>query len=270
MKDKARVTRLIYGIFLSVFTVVMGVLFIVQSQRIYHSADISPYSYEKAKQYLSQIAVPFFLWIAAVIAGWVLWEIFPAEKKKAKAPLDTTVLLKRLKRRLPDQNAQTDFLKKADLIKKIVWGICIAFCLLSAVIVAVCVWNKDNYTPIGVGFDPTQDMLEMLPKILPWILISFVLAAGATVYEQLSAKREAEEVKKLLSSGTVKTNTANKKSDQKIKLPALFRHTYFRYAVQGALLVVGIVFVVAGCLNGGVKDVLEKAINICTECIGLG
>ena len=27
---------------------------------------------------------------------------------------------------------------------------------------------------------------------------------------------------------------------------------------------------VAGMLNGGLKDVLIKAINICTECIGLG
>ena len=270
MKDKARTIRLIYAVFLSVFTVAVGVLFIVQSQRIYHSANVSPYSYEKAKEYLSQIAVPFFLWIAAVIAGWVLWEIFPAEKKKAKAPYDAALLLKRLKRRLPDNAAQTDFLKRADLVKKIVRSVCIAFCLLSVVMVAVCVWSKDNYTPIGTGFDPTRDMLNMLPKILPWVLVSFVLAAGATVYEELSARREAEEVKKILSSGTAKGKTADEKADRKIKLPAFLQNAYFRYAVRGALLVAGIIFIVAGCLNGGAKDVLEKAINICTECIGLG
>ena len=27
---------------------------------------------------------------------------------------------------------------------------------------------------------------------------------------------------------------------------------------------------VAGVLNGGMRDVLVKAVNICTECIGLG
>lgn len=269
MKDKAKSLRLIYGIFLSAFTVAVGILFIVQSQRIYRSADVSPYSYEKAVTYLSQIAVPFFLWVAAVIAGWVLWEIFPAEKEKLKAPYDAARILTRLKRRLPDNGAQSDSLKKADLIKKIVWGVCIAFCLLAAVMVAVCVWNKDNYTPIGDGFNPTQDMLHMLPKILPWVIVSFLLAAGATVYSDRSAKRETEEVKKLLSASK-KAPAAKNTGDKKIKLPALFSHAYFDYAVKGVILVVGIVFVVAGCINGGILDVLEKAINICTECIGLG
>lgn len=36
------------------------------------------------------------------------------------------------------------------------------------------------------------------------------------------------------------------------------------------LLCLGILFIVAGVLNGGSRDVLIKAINICTECIGLG
>ena len=31
-----------------------------------------------------------------------------------------------------------------------------------------------------------------------------------------------------------------------------------------------IVFIVLGVMNGGLRDVLVKAVNICTECIGLG
>ncbi|MBQ8341826.1 MAG: thioredoxin [Clostridia bacterium] len=42
------------------------------------------------------------------------------------------------------------------------------------------------------------------------------------------------------------------------------------WAVRGVILAVGIVFVVLGVLNGGMADVLGKAIRICTECIGLG
>ena len=34
--------------------------------------------------------------------------------------------------------------------------------------------------------------------------------------------------------------------------------------------VVGIAFVVFGIYNGGMKDVLDKAVKICTQCIGLG
>lgn len=34
--------------------------------------------------------------------------------------------------------------------------------------------------------------------------------------------------------------------------------------------VVAVVFIIVGAINGGANDVLIKAINICTECIGLG
>ena len=33
---------------------------------------------------------------------------------------------------------------------------------------------------------------------------------------------------------------------------------------------VALVFILLGIFNGGVQDVLGKAIAICTECIGLG
>lgn len=37
-----------------------------------------------------------------------------------------------------------------------------------------------------------------------------------------------------------------------------------------ALYALAIIMVVWGMMNGGLRDVLVKAINICTECIGLG
>ncbi|MBQ7330725.1 MAG: thioredoxin [Oscillospiraceae bacterium] len=37
-----------------------------------------------------------------------------------------------------------------------------------------------------------------------------------------------------------------------------------------ALLVIGIGVLMYGFLSGGTADVLTKAINICTECVGLG
>ncbi|MBR5524012.1 MAG: thioredoxin [Clostridia bacterium] len=40
--------------------------------------------------------------------------------------------------------------------------------------------------------------------------------------------------------------------------------------MRSALLVLGVGAVLYGALSGGWLDVLTKAINICTECIGLG
>ena len=39
---------------------------------------------------------------------------------------------------------------------------------------------------------------------------------------------------------------------------------------RAALLVAALGFIAAGVLNGGARDVLIKAVNICTECVGLG
>ena len=40
--------------------------------------------------------------------------------------------------------------------------------------------------------------------------------------------------------------------------------------VRIVILFTAVVFIVLGVMNGGLRDVLIKAINICTECIGLG
>lgn len=40
--------------------------------------------------------------------------------------------------------------------------------------------------------------------------------------------------------------------------------------LRWGLLVLAAGFVVLGVLNGGLRDVLMKAVNLCTECIGLG
>lgn len=41
-------------------------------------------------------------------------------------------------------------------------------------------------------------------------------------------------------------------------------------AIRIVLFGVAVLFIVLGVMNGGWYDVLVKAINICTECIGLG
>lgn len=43
-----------------------------------------------------------------------------------------------------------------------------------------------------------------------------------------------------------------------------------RNILRALLLCTAIVFILLGAMNGGAYDVLVKAINICTECIGIG
>ncbi len=40
--------------------------------------------------------------------------------------------------------------------------------------------------------------------------------------------------------------------------------------VRTIILVLALVFIVAGILNGGYRDTLVKAVMVCLECIGIG
>lgn len=40
--------------------------------------------------------------------------------------------------------------------------------------------------------------------------------------------------------------------------------------LRAVLIAAAVLFIVFGVLNGGARDVLAKAVKICSECIGLG
>ncbi|MBR6360125.1 MAG: hypothetical protein IKS11_10820 [Lachnospiraceae bacterium] len=40
--------------------------------------------------------------------------------------------------------------------------------------------------------------------------------------------------------------------------------------IRLSLLAIALIFILLGIFNDGMRDCLIKAINICTECIGLG
>ncbi|MBE6675756.1 MAG: thioredoxin [Clostridia bacterium] len=45
---------------------------------------------------------------------------------------------------------------------------------------------------------------------------------------------------------------------------------YAIIVVRSVLIAAAVLMIVFGIFNGGMHDVLQKAIKICTECIGLG
>lgn len=68
-------------------------------------------------------------------------------------------------------------------------------------------------------------------------------------------------------------------SEKKDKTPSLDARKYRRApektaksktAQRTVIFAFSILLIVLGIMNGGLKDVFIKAVNICTECIGLG
>jgi len=54
------------------------------------------------------------------------------------------------------------------------------------------------------------------------------------------------------------------------RCPAVETETQRTNALRAALLALAVGLIVHGALNGSMRDVLVKAINVCTECVGLG
>lgn len=262
--------RTIYGWVFSAFTIVIGALFIWQVLDIYLGGKAAgantPFVYEDVVSRIkSVIAIPFWIWIALIVVGFVLWEVFYV-KEKLTPVTDARYVLYRLNKRIPaadgDNKISVQYVKEQNKMLKImhyslIGGVAAIFVAYTVAYVA----NPLNFTEVK---NVTHEMLVMAKFILPVAAIIFVAGCIYVNFLERSAKRLLPHVKKL---------TAGVKAAQPVqpnKFTKIVTHKYFKLGVRIAIACVGVAFVIAGCFNGSVKELLSKAITICTECIGLG
>ena len=273
---KADKIRLYYGIFLGVFTVVVGVLFIVQAALIYYGGDDSNgknYTRELVGEKLKQILIPVCFWIAAIIAGFVLSVVFPEQEQRLKAKMSAGETVSRLRRRLPE-GALTEEGKQAKKYYYARWGArlaALAVCLAAAIASIVYLFQPVHFP----AEDINHEILVMLKNVLPWVGVAFAACCGAVTFDYYMAKRELGSVKQLLAtkSGVPKNSFFFDEATAAVDGAVAKVKPHSKWILLGvrlAVLVLGVTFVLLGIFNGGATDVLIKAINICTECIGLG
>lgn len=278
LKDLQRRSKAInfwYSVFLGVFTVVVGILFIVQAATIYydgispdHAGDI--YSREIVGRALTRIAVPVWLWVVFVIVGAILPAVFPVEKQKLPPYKNDCKTLSRLLVRVPaDRKTQLDRAKKIRAYARLGAAV---FCLLAAIMSAVYLFDASHFPSHNLN----AEILAMLRHVMPWIAAAFVVVVCVAVYEGVSIKRELQTAKNIIkeTGGGVKSAPA---AEQLSGFKGLVQKTVRALSTERARLVtriivgaVAIVFIGVGIWNGGMGDVFIKAVNICTECIGLG
>ena len=97
-------------------------------------------------------------------------------------------------------------------------------------------------------------LAAMLLRVGPWTALALAALWGCEALCDRSCLRECEALRGLPREE--KAQRAEKAS--------------YIGVVRVLLYAAAVVFIVLGVMNGGVYDVLVKAINICTECIGLG
>ncbi len=266
-----RSVRFWYGIFLSAFTLVMGVLFLAQVADIYFNAEGTPvYTRAIVWEHFFPILIPFCFWIAAVIAGFVLSVVFPYEPKTKFKP-SAEVTLAKLKKRIPQGEGEEYFrnyaqLKKYERIRLIVWCCVAAVCVAGTVYSLVYLFTPSHFATTAYN----DAMLEMAKNVLPWVFVGFACCVAAAITEWQLAKRSLPIVKNLIKAGGAPMpQKSNKFLGAVSKVQA--QEKWIVLGARIAVAVLGIIFVILGILNGGAQiDVFTKAIYICLECIGVG
>ena len=105
-------------------------------------------------------------------------------------------------------------------------------------------------------WDLERAMEDLICHTAPWLLMAL---SAATIVLHISEQSLMREVQILRSStGADQTPSHNAIPKQRL------------CAMRWGIFIVALLLVILGVLNGGWYDVLVKAINICTECIGLG
>ena len=186
---------------------------------------------------------------------------FPLEKIKIKGIIDTGITLKKMSAKIDlskcDAEAQSKITKerKIRLYSNV---FCIDAIVVSLVISLIYTLNKNNFP----ANDINGEMVNAMLFVIPCAIVSLAAIYATMLICTSSYARELEVVKQALRSGQQK--------DSSQQPAASSQNEKVLFGVRLTIFVLAVAFIVIGIFNGGMADVLQKAINICTECIGLG
>ena len=253
MKNKKLLDK-IFLIVVSILTILIGIVFIIQVLRIYYGND-KTFTREICGKFLLQMLPIMILWICSVIASYVYFRMNKVSKKEF-AKITFASKLQNLEAMCPyveEEYSEINKEKKKIKIVKIV----------NIVVLGICSIMSLGYLLNVKHFDSTGDLtkqaIQMGIHLLPWVIISFGFMIFTALYEEVISKKLIELVKQV-----IKNNGKKDLVKQESKKSLAINIT------RGVLLTFSVVLIVVGIFDGSAADVLQKAINICTECIGLG
>lgn len=256
-KENLILIKRIYSVLFSIVIVVAGICFIAGALSIYNSGD-QPYSREVVAETFSKIAFPVYLCLGMTVLSFILEILLPSNKEKDKMFKPYQAILNRL-------YENRDFSKCEDTVRTEILSLqksrklhCIirlVVIIISSIAFLIYALNGDNFHQSEIN----GSMVQAMWILLPCVVISFGYALFVNIHNDKSLAKEIELMKQ--------APTLEKNSDIEITdMPSNTKTNAFRIA----FVVIGCFFLVYGLVTGGTVDVLTKAINICTECIGLG
>lgn len=181
--------------------------------------------------------------------------------RRTAARFSTEAVPEEVRLRLRLMRAEkTDAMRGEERGWRIARGECGGICAVCAVMAARYLANPAHFTSreleLVIG--------RMLWHIAPWIFVGFACAILCECVRGRSFRREIE----LAARSPERASFKNAQTDSGASREK--RARLAKTAARAAMFALAVALLALGAANGGMRDVLVKAINICTECIGLG
>lgn len=242
----------IYGICLSICTVVSGLLFISACIDIYHLGE-HPFTPETVAAAFTSIALPVYICIALIFGGWILDGIYPAPKAKPVPDKNYTLILEKLYEKYGA--VQTPAICAQQKSRKLHNRITTILFILGGILFLSYGLNSKHFD----SADITGSVIKAMYVLLPCVTVVLAFSIYAVYHNRASLKKEIALVKEAVKIENYET----------VPVPKKVIHSSAA-KLRWVLLATGIFLLVYGFFTGGTQDVLTKAVNICTECVGLG
>ncbi len=255
---------MIYSWVLALLVVAVGVCFVVSCVSIYRSGD-SPFTRESVAAHFQRMAIPVWLCIAAIIGGGVLSLMWPHDER-FKPVREVANTLERLvdSYDLSTSPEALQATRASEQKRRLGMRIGeIAVCMAATGVALAWCLNKNHFA----GSDKTADIRTAATVVLSCAAVAILLCILLEHVRRRSFARELAAVKAAIADTSVSRRTCGPTDSTGSGVS--FRGV-LQWSLRGVIFAVAVAFILLGIGNGGMADVLGKAIRICTECIGLG
>lgn len=249
----------VYLIIQAAVCIVLALLLALAAVNIYREGSArkaerpmeSIYTPEAVAEKFAPIAPLFFAGVGLLIAGLVLGvKDENADKPVKDAEISRDLVAARVAQ--PSEAMQKEQTAQKRLLW-IGWG-AFAACMVP---IAVYIANPAHFPEA----DPEGMFRGLIRVFLPWTAVGLCALAVTGVLREKSALRETEAAQARMKEEKAQGIAPEPKAAGKQSKTGI---------LQAVIVVVAVVLIIAGAFNGSARDVLYKAITICTECVGLG
>ena len=266
-QKKKKVLEIILKTALSLLIVCSGALLIASCVGIYRLGS-EPYSTESIRSAFSRIAPLIYVTLVSVALAILARIFFPEGEKKQKATIAPEMTLKRLEKRFNANACPPDAAKSLSGFRKARLAAFISSIALSAVSIIPALLFSLNANNFSME-DSNASIISACMLILPAFLASFGIWVAYSYINGYFVKKQIAIVKDCIKNQQSAPTNAPADGESGKKCPCK-KKKLMRTLARVIILAIAVGMIIAGILNGGMVDVLEKAVNICTECIGLG